>query len=81
MPDIPQSSALAEASPTSLNDLINSDPERYSRADRDTMVAALRTQRKQWKLDEAAGKHKKAKKSNVLQLSSSTPLTAEDLDL
>lgn len=51
--EIPQSDALAEASPQSLLDLLSKDPFKFTRVDRDLAVAALRAQRAKWELAEA----------------------------
>jgi hypothetical protein len=41
-PDIPQSNALAEATADSLDELLNRDPERYSKLDRQRAIAGYR---------------------------------------
>lgn len=53
---IPQSSALAEASPTSLSELMSRDPMGYSDQDLDQIVLELRAQRARWEEAEAAGR-------------------------
>ena len=43
--DIPQSSALAEAGADSLDELLNRDPEGYSKQDRARVIAGYREYR------------------------------------
>lgn len=43
--ELPQSTALAEADPASLTELMSRDPLSYQRQDRDAIVAALRADR------------------------------------
>lgn len=59
MGEIPQSNALAEASPESLGELLSRDPFGYSRQDRDRVVADLRAMRAKWAAAEAVGGHKR----------------------
>ena len=49
---IPQSDALAEASPDSLSELFSRDPLGLGEADLDRIVATLREQRKRWQAAE-----------------------------
>lgn len=51
---IPQSSALSEASPDSLTELLSRDPEGYSRQDLDRIIALMREQRSRWEAAAAA---------------------------
>lgn len=60
---IPQSPALAEAKPSSLDELLSSDPMGHGRVKRDAVVAELRERRKGWEAVENAGGHKRAAKS------------------
>lgn len=46
--EIPQSSALSEASPESVSELMSRDPLSYSKQDIQTIVARLREQRAKW---------------------------------
>lgn len=48
-------SPLAEASPTSLEELFSKDPFEFSKQDEETIVKALRAQRANWVLAEAGG--------------------------
>jgi len=57
---LPQSTALAEASPQSLAELFNRDPENYSQQDRVAIIKNYREQRERWALAEAAGGKGKA---------------------
>lgn len=57
--ELPQSSALAEASPESLNDLLSRLPQNDS--DLSKQVEALRAQRERWMKAEAAGGRAKPK--------------------
>lgn len=43
--DIPQSNALAEATADSLDELLNRDPEGYSKLDRQRVIAGYREYR------------------------------------
>jgi len=58
MGDIPQSNALAEASPDSLSELLSRDPMGFQKQDRQAIVAALRAQRVKWEAAEAAAASK-----------------------
>jgi len=51
---LPQSTALAEASPDSLTEFFSRDPEGFSRQDRDRMVSLLREQRLRWEAADAS---------------------------
>ena len=53
-PTVPQSNALAEASPDSLAELLSRDPEGYTRQDLDRVIAALRQQRERMAVASAA---------------------------
>lgn len=82
---IPQSTALAEASPESLADLMSRDPQGFSRLDRDRIVEAYRLQRKRFaEADQEAsssGKRvslPKAAKAPLPSISSANP---DDLGL
>lgn len=77
---IPQSRALAEATPESLAELLSRDPEGYSRQNRDTIVMVMREQRVRWEATEAAGGPKQ-RSSPKAQLASSTAAKADELDL
>lgn len=77
---IPQSTALAEASPLSIAELLSRDPEGFSRQDRAVVVDALRRQRERWQAAEAAPKAPKQLKAVDLK-SLSTKATAQDLGL
>jgi hypothetical protein len=84
---IPQSTALAEASPESLSDLFSRDPEGFSKQDISRIVETLRTQRKAWALAEASGKKSapRAERPDSPRAKSMAKLlatkTAADLDL
>ena len=53
MGEIPQSTALVEASAESLDQLLSRDPFLYSRLDRDKVVAELRLNRERFAKAEA----------------------------
>lgn len=80
---LPQSNALAEASPESLGDLFSRDPETYTEGDLVRIVGAMRAQRE--RLAAAAGAKASAPKGERLTASAATKLvagkSAEDLDL
>ena len=52
---IPQSNALAEASPESISDLLSRDPEHYTPDDWLRVIGTYREQRERWAKAEAAG--------------------------
>lgn len=52
--ELPQSNALAEASPDSLSLLLSKDPEEMTRSDRTRVVEALRAQRARWQTAQVA---------------------------
>lgn len=78
---IPQSRALAEATPESIAELLSRDPEGYSRQNRDTIVTVMREQRVRWEATEAAGTGHKRASAPKAQLASSTAAKADELDL
>lgn len=61
--EIPQSSALSEASPESLSELMSRDPLSYSKQDIQTVVARLREQRAKWIQAEFEGAPARAKRA------------------
>lgn len=80
--EIPQSSALAEASVDSLAELFARDPEGLSRQDRNRIVEALRAQRQRVASAEASGTSRpKPRGEAKLPLSSVAPGQAEDMGL
>jgi hypothetical protein len=62
---IPQSQALAEATPDSLSELFSRDPTSYGPADWDRVIAEMRTQRKRWQEAEASGATRAPKGAKV----------------
>jgi hypothetical protein len=76
--EIPQSTALAEASlEDSFTELFSRDPEKQSRQDRDKIVAGLREQRERLAAAELAGaKTPRAKKAVSLD----KPVIGESLE-
>jgi hypothetical protein len=80
---IPQSHALAEASPESIAELLSRDPEGYTRQNRNTIVLVMREQRVRWEAADAAEGAKPRGRSAgpKAQLASSTAAKADDLDL
>lgn len=79
---IPQSTALAEASPQSLAELMSRDPEGYSRQDRDRIITALRADRaRREQAEKAAGSRPAAAKTKGPGLGTATAAKPEDLDL
>lgn len=80
---IPQSTALAEASTDSLAELLSRDPEGYQRQDLTSIITALREQRVKWQASEAASRDKprRAGSSAKAELSASTSKTEGDLGL
>jgi hypothetical protein len=76
---LPQSSALAEASPDSLTELLSRDPEHYQDQDLDRIIALLREQRVRWKAAEGAKPPRV--KSGGVKLGTATTATLDDLGL
>ena len=80
--EIPQSNALAEASPDSLSDLFSRDPETLSTSDFDRLISVLRAQRERWQASEAEAQSKpKRASAKASGLVSSTSKSIEELDL
>lgn len=61
--EIPQSNALAQASPESITELLTRDPMGYARQDRVRIIEHYRELRAIWAKAEANGEHKKSSKS------------------
>ena len=79
---IPQSNALAEASSDSLAELLNRDPEGYTKKDLALVIEGLRQQRVRWAASEAekASRPKeRAVRGPAKQLQ--LPVSSGDLDL
>lgn len=83
-PQIPQSSALSEASAegpaASLSELFSRDPEGLLRRDRDQIIEALRADRARREKAEAEGKGAKPRGAKV-ELSKIAPKSAGDMGL
>ena len=60
---LPQSAALAEASPDSISEFLSRSPTSLTPADRARMVGILREQRARWEAAEAAGGHTRTKRA------------------
>lgn len=58
----PISTALGEAEPQSLMHILAKDPLKFTRQDRDQVVAQLRAQRAKWELAEKEEKKPRASK-------------------
>ncbi len=83
---IPQSNALAEASPVSLGELMSRDPRGYSRQDRDVIVAALRADRARRAEAEAkaaeSGRKRSGRAPQAVRMSEASPVkNAEEIGL
>lgn len=78
---LPQSSALAEADPNSLSELMSRDPESYQRQDRDRIISALREQRARLAKAEAETPVRAKAPGTKISLSMKTTANAEDLGL
>lgn len=80
---IPQSTALTEATPESLGELLSRDPERYSDMDWIKVIEAFRDQRVRWAQAEAMGARSapKAKALPGPSKSSASDKPMEELDL
>lgn len=76
--EIPQSLALREASPSSLDELFSRDPEHYSTQDLDRIVHALREQRERWAKTEAEPKSRAVRAVKAAPRAAQK-LSAEDL--
>jgi len=80
--EIPQSSALSEASVDSLAELMSRDPEGYTRQDLSRVVDALRAMRAKWEAAEAAAPSKpRGPKATVSPQSLVSGSKAEELGL
>lgn len=55
MPQLPISNALTEATPDSISDLFNRDPETLNETDLDRLIAEMRSNRERYEAAEAAG--------------------------
>ena len=77
---IPQSTALAEADPMSLVELMSRDPRGYQRQDRDRIIAALRADRARREEAEAkaAAAGTKRKAPSAVKISELGPKPAAD---
>lgn len=82
---LPQSNALAEASPESLTDLMSRDPQGYAKLDRDRITEFYRAQRKRFaEADQeaaATGKRVALPRSPKAPLPSVSDANPEDLGL
>jgi hypothetical protein len=76
---IPRSTALAEASPESLSELMSRDPESYQKQDIQRVIAALRAMREKWASAEGGPKAPKAPKITGPGLLQKSIKTAEEL--
>lgn len=79
--EIPQSLALAEASPDSLSELLARDPFSLQKQDRQKVVDYLRGIRANWEKMEASGENKKKISAPKKALSSSINTPIEELGL
>lgn len=81
--EIPQSTALAEATPDSLSECMSRDPEGFTRQDRDRIIEAYRAQRERAAAGEAAAPKAKAKGfgGKAGTAAEVAPMSAEDLGL
>jgi hypothetical protein len=75
---LPQSDALAEASPTSLAELFARDPEGLSEPDLDRIIAELRAHRERLARADAAPK---PPRSRAVAMSAKAGANAEELGL
>lgn len=72
---------LVEVSPDSLDELMARDPLDLTKSDLETIVAALREQRKIWRVAEAAGAKKAPKSKGASPNITFKDLKIEDLEL
>ena len=81
LPQLPQSSALAEASVDSLSDLMALDPEKMTPEHRGRIIVALRDQSARWAAAEAEGATKPRGKAKALPsgLKTIAPGTADEM--
>lgn len=66
--------------PESLTALFNKDPMELTKADLDTIVSELRTQRKNWAADEAAKAANGGRKPRTVKASGKPSLSASEMD-
>lgn len=79
---IPQSTALSEADPASLSELMSRDPEGYQRQDRDNIIAALRADRARREAAErTAAESGRAKPKAARAAGPAVPIDIEKLGL
>lgn len=78
--EIPQSAALAEASPDSIAELFNKDPEKLSSIELSRLVDGLRAQRIKWKAAEANAPARAPKAASKAK-SLISQVKADELDL
>lgn len=77
---LPQSSALAEASLDSLSEVMSRDPEGLSRQDRDRIIEALRANRARLAIADASPERKKPRTPKAtVPLSTKSSGNPEDL--
>ncbi len=79
--EIPQSSALTEATVDSLTEVMSRDPEGLSRQDRDRIIEALRAQRARVASADAAGPKPRAAAGAKAAFGTMASKTADELDL
>lgn len=77
MSEIPHSSALAEAYPTSLQELFSRDPEGYQRQNIVAIVTAMRQMRARLEEAEAAGKKPRQTRAQI----EATPIDPDSLGI
>lgn len=80
-PEIPQSTALAEATTDSLAEVMSRDPEGYSRQDRARIVEFLRAQRARQAAADSAGPKPRQAAAPKLPLSKVATKTLGDMGL
>lgn len=78
--EIPQSSALAEADPFSLSELMSRDPEGYKRQDRDRIIQALRENRARCEAAEKAASCGEGKRGPRAMKITDGPVTPIDIN-
>lgn len=82
MSEIPQSTALAEADPGSLSELMSRDPEGFSKQDRARIIHALREDRaRREKAEAEAAATGKKRASPAVKPGTIVPPSAGDLGL
>lgn len=76
-----KSTPIAEADPRSLDILLSAAPESWTDGEFIAIIEALRTQRKNWLIEEMAEKKTKSKAAKTPKIAAPAGLSIDDLGL